>query len=137
MAARAIALATLRPRLYVTNSALQNTTGATLSLPTAHKLLIEAAAHDLVIAEEDIFADLEPDLSPRLAALDGLNRVIRVGSYSKTLSASMRCGYIAARTDWIEGLVDLQIATNFAGPSPVVANLIAGAFERRQLPQTP
>ncbi len=127
-AAFANAVATHRPRLYVTNSALHNPTGATMSPQTAHRLLNVAAAHDLVIVEDDIFADLEPDLSPRLAALDGLSRVIRIGSYSKTLSASMRCGYIAARADWIEALVDLQVAINFGGPSPLIVNLIAGAL---------
>ena len=62
-----------------------------------------AAASDLAIVEDDIFADFEPEPSPRLAVLDGLDRVIRIGSFSKTLSASVRCGYIAARPDWIEG----------------------------------
>jgi DNA-binding transcriptional MocR family regulator len=32
---------------------------------------MEAAPHDLVIVEDDILSDLEPNLSPRLA-LDGL-----------------------------------------------------------------
>jgi DNA-binding transcriptional MocR family regulator len=41
--------------------------------------------------------------------------VIHVSSFSKTISASMRCGYIAARADWIEGLADLKIATSFGG----------------------
>lgn len=118
-------LAAERPRLYITNSALHNPTGATLSPPVAHRLLNAATRHDLIIVEDDIFADFEPEPSIRLAALDGLSRVIRIGSFSKTLSASVRCGYIAARTDWIEGLVDLQIATNFGGPSPVSAELIA------------
>ena len=113
-----------RPRLYITNSALHNPTGATLSPQTAHRLLNAAAAHDLTIVEDEIFADFEPEPSPRLAALDGLARVIRIGSFSKTLSASIRCGYIAARPDWIEGLVDLQVATNFGGPSPVAAELV-------------
>ncbi|HUG58033.1 MAG TPA: aminotransferase class I/II-fold pyridoxal phosphate-dependent enzyme, partial [Candidimonas sp.] len=45
----------------------------------------------------------------------GLNRVIQIGSFSKTLSASVRCGYIATRPDWIDELVDLKIATAFAG----------------------
>jgi DNA-binding transcriptional MocR family regulator len=67
-------------------------------------------------------------LSPRLAILDGLNRVIRIGSFSKTLSASVRCGYIAARADWIEGLVDLQVATSFGGPGPVATELIASVL---------
>ncbi|MCK1759062.1 PLP-dependent aminotransferase family protein [Bradyrhizobium sp. 137] len=118
-------LASERPRLYITNSALHNPTGATLSLPTAHRLLTAATAHDLTIIEDDIFGDFEPERSPRLAALDGLNRVIRTGSFSKTLSASVRCGYIAGRADWIEQLVDLQVATSFGGPSPVATEVIA------------
>lgn len=116
------------PRLYITNSALHNPTGASLSPQTAHRVLSAAAAHGLTIVEDDIFTDFEPALSPRLAILDGLNRVIRIGSFSKTLSASIRCGYIAARTDWIEGLVDLQVATSFGGPSPVATELIAGVL---------
>jgi DNA-binding transcriptional MocR family regulator len=121
-------LATHRPRLYITNSALHNPTGATMSPQTAHRLLNAAATHDLTIVEDDIFADFEPEPSPRLAALDGLSRVIRIGSFSKTLSASIRCGYIAARVDWIEALIDLQVATNFGGPSPVAAELLSGAL---------
>jgi len=117
-----------RPRLYITNSALHNPTGATLSPQTAHRLLSIASAHDLTIVEDDIFADFEPDPSPRLAVLDGLTRVIRIGSFSKTLSASIRCGYIAARTDWIEGLVDLQVAACFGGPSPLATELISGVL---------
>lgn len=113
-----------RPRLYITNSALHNPTGATLSPQAAHRVLTIAAAHDMLIVEDDIFADLEPDPSPRLASLDGLSRVIRIGSFSKTLSASIRCGYIAAHPNLIEALVDLQVATSFGGPSPLAAELI-------------
>ena len=116
------------PRLYITNSALHNPTGASLSPQNAHRVLSAASAHDLTIVEDDIFADFEPALSPRLAVLDGLDRIIRIGSFSKTLSASVRCGYIAARADWIEGLVDLQIATSFGGPSPVATELIASVL---------
>jgi DNA-binding transcriptional MocR family regulator len=128
MAAFEAALTAERPRLYVTNSALHNPTGASLSPQTAHKLLSAATAHDITIIEDDIFADFEPEPSPRLAVLDGLNRVIRVGSFSKTLSASIRCGYIAARADWIEGLLDLQIATSFGGPSPIGTELISSVL---------
>ena len=130
-------LSTERPRLYITNSALHNPTGATLSPQVAHRLLNAAAANDAIIVEDDIFADFEPEPTTRLAALDGLHHVIRIGSFSKTLSASVRCGYIAARPDWIEGLVDLQIATNFGGPSPVsseiIAHMLAGGFYRKHM----
>lgn len=113
------------PRLYITNSGSHNPTGVTLSPRSAHHLLNMAAAHNITIVEDDIFGDFEPEPSPRLAALDGLSRVVRIGSFSKTLSASVRCGYIAARPDWIEGLIDLQVATSFAGAGPVAAELVA------------
>lgn len=118
------ALENHRPRLYVTNSAIHNPTGASLSPQAAHRILTMAATHEVTIVEDDIFADFESEPSPRLAVLDGLARVIRIGSFSKTLSASIRCGYIAARADWIEGLIDMQVATNFGGPSPIAAEIV-------------
>lgn len=125
------------PRLYITNSALHNPTGAMISPQAAHRILSLTTMHRMTVVEDDIFADFEPSLSPRLSILDGLDRVIRIGSFSKTLSASVRCGYIAARTEWIEGLVDLQIATNFAGPSPVatevITNVLAGGSYRKHM----
>lgn len=103
------------PRLYITNAGIHNPTGATLSPVTAHRLLTLAEAFDLAIVEDDIFADFEVTPAPRLAAFDGLSRVIQIGSFSKSLSASLRCGYIAARQDWIESLADLKLATSFGG----------------------
>lgn len=119
----AAALTEHRPRLYITNSALHNPTGATLSPATAHRLLKLAEQSGLTIIEDDIFADFEPEPAPRLSAFDGLDRVIHIGSFSKTLSAAARCGFIAARPDWIEGLIDLKIATSFGG-NPVSAELV-------------
>ncbi|MDX5994265.1 PLP-dependent aminotransferase family protein [Ectopseudomonas alcaliphila] len=103
------------PRLYITNSGIHNPTGASLSPVTAHRLLKLADTSNLVIVEDDIFADFETSAAPRLAAFDGLERVIHIGSFSKTISASLRCGYIATRGDWIESLADLKIATTFGG----------------------
>jgi len=108
------ALSDHRPRLYITNSGVHNPTGAALSAATAHRLLKLAEDHDLLIVEDDIFADFEIDPAPRLAALDGLQRVVRIGSFSKTLSAAFRCGYIASSRDWIDKLTDHRIATGFS-----------------------
>jgi DNA-binding transcriptional MocR family regulator len=124
-----------KPRLYITNSALHNPTGASWSPAVAHRVLSLAEQHDLTIVEDDIWADLEPSLSPRLATLDGLTRVIKIGSFSKAISASLRCGFIAARADWIEQLIDLQLATNFGGPSPLISEafvriLSSGTFRK-------
>lgn len=112
-----------RPRLYITNSALHNPTGASLVPANAHRLLKLAEAHGLTIIEDSIFADLEVEPAPRLAAFDGLERVVHIGSFSKTLSAASRCGFIAARSDWIDGLIDLKLATSF-GSDPFSAELV-------------
>jgi DNA-binding transcriptional MocR family regulator len=122
------ALTAHRPRLYITNSALHNPTGATLSPVVAHRLLKLAEAHELTIVEDDIFADFEHEPAPRLAAFDGLDRVVHIGSFSKTLSAAVRCGFIAARRDWIEGMVDLKIATSFGG-GRLGAELVAATLK--------
>ena len=112
-----------RPRLYITNSALQNPTGATLSPVIAHRILKLAEEADLTIVEDDIFADFEWTPAPRLAAFDGLQRVVHIGSFSKTLSASVRCGFIAAPRPWIEDLADLKLATSF-GSGRIAAELV-------------
>lgn len=118
------------PRLYITNSAVQNPTGAVLSPTTAHAVLKLADRSRLVIVEDDIFADFETMHAPRLAAFDGLSRVIHIGSFSKTLSASVRCGYVAARPQWIEGLCDLAIATSFGGGRLATDILLAALTDR-------
>jgi len=50
-----------RPRLYVTNSAVHNPTGATLAPAVAHRVLKLAGEYDLLIVEDDIFADFEAE----------------------------------------------------------------------------
>jgi DNA-binding transcriptional MocR family regulator len=130
------ALSEHRPRVYITNSGLHNPTGATLSPVVAHHVLKLADQADLAIIEDDIFADFEHAPAPRLAAFDGLNRVVHIGSFSKTLSASARCGFIAARRDWIEGLIDLKIATTFGGgrlTAELVYNVLRDGSYRKHM----
>lgn len=130
------ALIRYAPKLYITNSGVHNPTGASLSLQTAHRLLKLAEAYDLTIIEDDIFADFEDEPTPRLAALDGLDRVIHIGSFSKTLSAAVRCGYIAIRQDWLDRLVDLSIATSFGASrlsSALVLRVLQDGSYRRHL----
>lgn len=130
------ALAEHRPRLYITNSALHNPTGAILSPVVAHRLLKLAEQSGLAIIEDDIFADFEHTPAPRLAAFDGLGRVVQIGSFSKTLSASVRCGFIAAPRDWMDGLTDLKIATSFGSgrlSSELVLTLLKDGSYRKHV----
>ena len=125
-------LALHKPRLYITNTVFHNPTGAVLSPIVAHRVLKLAEDHDLLIVEDDIFADFAQSSSPLLASFDGLNRVIHVGSFSKTLTASVRCGYIAVQQDWAEQIVDLKLATTLSssglGAELVYSLLRQGAY---------
>ena len=123
-----------RPRLYLMNAAPHNPTGGALSPAIAHRLLQLAETHDFRIVEDDVFADLRRHPTPILAALDGLKRVIHLGSFSKTLSAGVRCGYIAANDATIDALIDLKIATCYGSDlaaAQMVHRLIADGTQRK------
>ena len=125
-----------RPRLYLTTGGLHNPTGATPSAATVHRVLRLAEEHDVLILEDDTFADFEAEPSTRLAALDGLRRVVQVGSATKAVGAAMRCGYIAAREEWIAQLVDLKLATtmgNSATGAHILHRVLTESGYRRHL----
>lgn len=109
------ALRTHRPRLYLSNAGPHNPTGARLSAIKARRIQALARAHDLILIEDDLFGDLEAGPYARLVDEEGGDRVAQVGSFSKTLSASLRCGYLIAREDWLDALADLRTATTFSG----------------------
>lgn len=98
-------------RMFFTQSLAHNPTGCSITLPVAYRLLRTATEHNLRIVDSDPFADVLSNNSPRLAALDQLDRVIYVGTFAKTLSASLRSGYIAANADTIARLADLKMIT--------------------------
>lgn len=100
-----------RPKLYFTQSVLQNPTGTNMAPHVAYRVLQIASQYDFQVVEDDIFSDLESRNVARLAALDQLERVIYVGSFSKTLSGSLRVGFIAANAAVIDGLVDTKMVT--------------------------
>lgn len=129
-------LAAHKPKVFFTQSLAHNPTGGSLSMPKAHRLLQLADQHDLLIVEDDPFADLLPASAPRLAALDQLRRVIYVGSFSKTLSAGLRVGYIAATPERVGALCDLKMVTVVSTSDfveRVVHQLISGGQYRRHL----
>lgn len=103
-----------RPKLFFTQSQAHNPTGGTLTPTHAFNLLQLAEVHDFRIVEDDIFADLLAPTLPRLAAFGQQQSVLYVGSFSKTLSASLRCGYIAGAPATIRSLVDLKMITMVA-----------------------
>lgn len=105
-----------RPRLLLINSVAQNPTGLALDATTVARLVALARACDFHIVEDDVYADLCEPALPRLAACDGLNRVIYAGGYSKTLAANLRVGYLACRDDLAQTLADTKVLVGYTTP---------------------
>lgn len=101
-----------RPKVYFTQSVMQNPTGTDMSPHVAFKVLQAAERHNFVVVEDDIFCDLQVKTTPRLATLDQLNRVIYVRSFSKTLSGSLRVGFVACTQDIANELADIKMLTS-------------------------
>lgn len=112
------------PKLFFCNSVFHNPTGTTLAPDVAYRVLQLAERHGVRIVEDDIYADFQHEPTPRLAALDGLDRVIYVGSFSKSLSCSLRVGFIAAPPDILKPLVDVKMLSNIT-TSPFAEQVVA------------
>lgn len=100
-----------RPKVFFTQSLAQNPTGTSMDLMTAHGVLKLAEHLEFMVVDDDPFVDLPEPTGVRLAALDAFDRVIFVGTFSKTLSASLRTGYIAAHVSIAEELAELKMIT--------------------------
>ena len=101
-----------RPKVYFTQSVMQNPTGTDMSPHVAFKVLQAAERHNFTVVEDDIFCDLQVKPTPRLATLDQLNRVIYARSFSKTLSGSLRVGFVACAQDIANELADIKMLTS-------------------------
>jgi DNA-binding transcriptional MocR family regulator len=120
------------PRAYLTVSVLHNPTGHSLDLATAHQLLRLADAHDFLVIEDDSYGFLAPEHLPRLAALDGLRRVVYVGGFSKVLTPAWRVGYLAAAPERLTALTDTKLLDGLTS-SPVLERAVALCLEQGRL----
>ena len=106
-----------RPRVYLTVSVLHNPTGATLPLAVAHELLKLAEAFGVTVVEDDTYAWLAPPETPRLAALDQLQRTIYISGFSKILTPNWRVGFVAAAQEMVERIIDRKLLTALTTPA--------------------
>jgi DNA-binding transcriptional MocR family regulator len=106
LAAQAVATG---PKLMFVNTVLHNPLGTSLSQAQAHRLLAMAEQFDFWLVEDDIYRELAGSKEASLAAMDGLRRVIRVGSFSKTLSPVLRVGSICASGSLVPELLRVKM----------------------------
>ena len=123
-----------KPCLYVINSVLHNPTSSSLSASKAFQVLRLAEQHGFTVVEDDIYADLHPGNATRLAALDGLRRVIYLGGFSKSMAPNLRVGFIAASSERAGRLADRKmlatLTTSDIGERVVYRILSEGLYRK-------
>jgi len=123
-----------RPCLFVINSVLHNPTSGSLSAAKAYGLLRLAEQFDFTVVEDDIYADLHPGGATRLAALDGLKRVIYLGGFSKSMAPNLRVGFIATSQERAQRLADRKmlctLSTSDIGERVVYKILSEGLYRK-------
>ena len=89
--------------VYVTPSH-QSPTTVTMPLARREQLLKQAEENDILVIEDDYESEINfvGDPTPALKSLDASERVIYVGSLSKTLAPGLRLGYMVASRPLIE-----------------------------------
>jgi DNA-binding transcriptional MocR family regulator len=125
-------LAIHRPSAIFINSACHNPTGSSLAPSVAQRLLQLASEHAMLVVEDDVYADFQGSTRARLAALN--TDVIYLGSFSKTLSSSLRVGFIVAEPSVVARLGEVKEitcmgASRFA-ESVLASLLVNGAYRK-------
>jgi DNA-binding transcriptional MocR family regulator len=116
-----------KPRAFFTQPRLQSPTNSVAPLAQLYRVLQLAEANDVVLVENDIYADLDPLSRPSLASLDQLKHVIYIGSYSKTISPNIRVGYVVAPPQLLDDLAQLKMISGLTS-SDLTERIAYGAL---------
>ncbi len=125
-------------RAYLTNSVLSNPVGTCVSPPKAVQVLALLKQYQVLLIEDDIYADFEQQPALRYASLTGLSEGVYLGSLSKTISADLRVGYIAGSPALVASLTDLKLISSTSTPATVervVYLVLTSGSYRRHLKQ--
>lgn len=123
-------------KLLILVASFHNPTGMTLSRARRERVLALTRAYGVPLVEDDTYADLRfsGQSVPSFRMLPGADHVIHVGSFSKSLAAGLRLGYVVAPEALLMRLAPMQEVHTIALPilsQVAVAQLIeSGAFKR-------
>ena len=106
------------PQLVYVTPSHQFPSGWAMSLKRRMELLARAEAQNAVILEDDYDSEFRFDRQPpiALAALDTLQRVVYIGTFSKTMFPGLRLGYCVLPEPLIPRLLDLKWFSDRCGP---------------------
>ena len=116
-----------RPRLLYTVPTYNNPSGSTLRPERRGPILQLAAEHDLMILEDDVYRELWFDAPPppSLWSTRDAARVVRLGSFSKTLAPGLRLGWLSADPDLVRHATTLGLLNSGGGIGHFTACVVA------------
>ncbi len=127
-----------RPKLLYVIPDFDNPTGTTLTLDRRHRLLERAAHHGVTVVEDRPYAELrfagEP--LPSLAEL-APERVIQLGTVSKTLVPGFRLGWILAPEPYVDVFTRIKQAADLHTSTfvqHIATELLEGGAMAERLP---
>jgi len=125
-----------RPKLLYTNPTFHNPTGRTLSLDVRQAILALAARYRLPVIEDEPYRELTirpATLPPTLLELDAHGLVIHLSTFSKTLAAGLRLGWLVAPEAVIDQLALVKQRSDLFGAGAmqlIVAEMLArGSYD--------
>ncbi|MDF2988164.1 MAG: transcriptional regulator with domain and aminotransferase domain [Eubacterium sp.] len=103
-----------RPKFIYTQPNFHNPTGMTMSFNRRKELLKLAYYYNIPILEDNPYGELcyEGEQLPALKSLDNNDYVIYVSSFSKTISFSLRVGYVVAGENIINRFIKFKQITD-------------------------
>ncbi len=125
----------LRADAVILTPAHQFPTGAVLSEERRHRLLAWADAANAVVVEDDYDAEFRYDREP-VRALQGLapDRVIQLGTVSKTLVPALRLGWMVVPPELLEDVLHQKAVVDEFTPTldqlTLAAYLRSGEYDR-------
>jgi len=124
-----------RAALYV-NPTFQNPTTTVMSMQKRQLLMKKSQYFQLPVIEDDIYRDLWIDepAPPPLKTFDPQGQVLYIGSFSKTIAAGLRIGWLAGPESVIKRLSDLRMqldyGSSYVSQMLVLEMLSSGLYDK-------
>ncbi|KAA0915612.1 PLP-dependent aminotransferase family protein [Psychrobacter sp. ANT_WB68] len=109
------------PKIFFLQPFAHNPTGTDLTVENINSIKSVCMAHNVLIVEDDPFLLIRNNAASYLFGED--SPVIYLSSFSKTVSASLGCGFIVASTKLIKSLTRLKMIT-IINTSSIIENIL-------------
>ena len=115
------------PKFYYVVPTFQNPTGITLSQARREAIIDLSQQYGFVIVEDDVYSDIRfvDENPPSFFGLAGGTNVLRLGTFSKTLSPGLRLGWLLGDREQIQRFVTSGKLRMGGGANPFVSKIVA------------